>query len=243
LNNVGQLGLAIHHYEYNREHLPPGVTNPTGPVLNQRTGQHISWIVRILPYMELKNIHANIDIDAGAYSPINSAASSVQILPILCPSSPDADTTSQQNSTSALTSYAGSYHDVEAPIDSDNDGLLFLNSKVRYSDIPDGSSNTILIGEKLAFSDDLGWMSGTRSTLRNTGDFAIPNPKRRGSATSGIEIPTDQNGGFGSHHYSGANFGFADGSIRFLSRSIDRNLFQNLGNRHDGAMLGGVFEE
>jgi len=58
---------------------------------------------------------------------------------------------------------------VEAPIDSDNHGVFFLNSQVRSRDIPDGATHTIFLGEKLVDADDLGWMSGTRATLRNTG--------------------------------------------------------------------------
>ncbi len=34
LNNLGQLSLALHTYEYHFESLPPGVTNPTGPIEN-----------------------------------------------------------------------------------------------------------------------------------------------------------------------------------------------------------------
>ncbi len=47
--------------------------------------------------------------------------------------------------------------------------MFFLNSKVTYAEIVDGSSYTIFIGEKLLDSNDLTWMSGTRATLRNTG--------------------------------------------------------------------------
>src|SRR5262249_2925552 len=66
---------------------------------------------------------------------------------------------------------AGIHNDVEAPIDVNQNGVLFLNSRVRYDDVTDGSSNTIYAAE---FTESLnspnphlGWMSGTRSTLRN----------------------------------------------------------------------------
>ena len=52
LNNMAQLGLALHNYEYHFEALPPGVTNPDGPIRNEAQGIHVSWIVKILPYME-----------------------------------------------------------------------------------------------------------------------------------------------------------------------------------------------
>jgi prepilin-type processing-associated H-X9-DG protein len=71
--------------------------------------------------------------------------------------------------TPPASNYAGVQHDVEAPIDVDNHGVFFLNSKLRYDDITDGPSHTLFIGEKLCDPNDLGWMSGTRATLRNTG--------------------------------------------------------------------------
>jgi prepilin-type N-terminal cleavage/methylation domain-containing protein len=49
LNNVAQLGLAVHNFEFHFEHLPPGVVNPDGPIRSEPQGQHVSWIVQILP--------------------------------------------------------------------------------------------------------------------------------------------------------------------------------------------------
>ena len=59
--------------------------------------------------------------------------------------------------------------DVEAPIDEMNHGVFVLNQRITYDDVSDGASHTIFIGEKLNEPVDLGWMSGTRATLRNTG--------------------------------------------------------------------------
>ena len=51
-------------------------------------------------------------------------------------------------------------------------------------DVQDGLAHTLFVGEKLSDDQDFGWMSGTRSTLRNTG-FPINvdpwKPKRRGT--------------------------------------------------------------
>jgi hypothetical protein len=59
---------------------------------------------------------------------------------------------------------------VEAPIDVDNHGVFFLNSRLTHDDITDGAAHTLFVGEKRFFDNiDLGWMSGTRATLRNTG--------------------------------------------------------------------------
>ena len=60
-NNVTQLGLAIHNHEFHMEHFPAGVTNPDGPIRSVEEGSHISWIVRILPYMEQQGLYDAID--------------------------------------------------------------------------------------------------------------------------------------------------------------------------------------
>jgi prepilin-type processing-associated H-X9-DG protein len=91
--------------------------------------------------------------------------------------------------------YAGVHNDLEKPIDAKDNGVFFLNSLVRYDDVDDGASNTIFVGEKLPDPWDLGWMSGTRATLRNTGTRinslrygkGLPRPWETSSLMSGYE--------------------------------------------------------
>ncbi|GHT40218.1 prepilin-type N-terminal cleavage/methylation domain-containing protein [Planctomycetales bacterium] len=96
------------------------------------------------------------------------------------------------------TNYVACHGGRETAIDADNDGVFFLNSNLRSRDIPDGTSNTIFFGETQILSDEnidcneeryyygkrtfifpegeegtfvygnLGWMSGTPGTIRNT---------------------------------------------------------------------------
>ena len=58
---------------------------------------------------------------------------------------------------------------MEAPIDVDNRGVFFLNSQITRDDLKDGAAYTLFIGEKHVDDADLGWLSGTSGTLRNTG--------------------------------------------------------------------------
>ena len=235
MNNIAQLGLAIHNQEFNSERLPSGVLNPTGPIRNEAIGQHISWCVQILPQMEQSSIYSNFDQAAGAYAAVNAAARRQRIPTLLCPSSPN----NYEKEEIAITNYAGCHHDVEAPIDADNNGVLFLNSRLRFSQILDGSSQTIMLGEMISRREDLGWASGTSASLRNTGNFETP--LRNNSRTSKADEPSGTLvvGGFGSYHTGGAQFAFADGSVHFLSQSIDKGIFSKLGNRADGEMLYG----
>ncbi|MCM2371538.1 DUF1559 domain-containing protein [Aporhodopirellula aestuarii] len=250
-NNLAQLGLATHNFEFSREHLPAGSINPTGPILSEPVGQHVGYLVQLCPYIEQQAIANQFDIALGTYDPANAPARAQTISTYLCPSFPYGQ---NNDFSSGLTNYAGCHHHTEAPIDADNTGLLFLNSRVRYGDISDGSSHTILIGEMTPEQSSLGWASGTRASLRNTGSFGgksmSPNTTDQENLGDGFDITGDGDlgesneadkkyvGGFGSKHAGGAQFCFADGSIRFLTHSIDPVLYQNLGHRADGAMMG-----
>lgn len=230
-NNVSQLVLALHNHEFSFERFPPGTLNATGPIRNEPIGQHIGWVVQILPYLEQRATFRGIDQPLGAYAVENSRARSQRIPVLYCPSQPFG-----LIDNVAPTTYAGCHHDVEAPIDADNNGVFYLNSRIRFDDIEDGSSNTIFIGE-VADPSELGWISGTRATLRNTGSIQ----GRLNNRNSALPIANNEDllfvGGFGSFHTGGANFAFGDGSIRFLSASISQTLFQKLGHRSDGQML------
>lgn len=237
LNNLSQIGLAMHNYEFTHEQLPSGTINPEGPIRSEEDGQHISWIYQILPYMEQRALHEKIDPELGAYAPINSEWRQAPMDAFLCPSFPGHAL--NEDDSAAVTNYAGCHHDAEAPIDGNNNGLLFLNSKVRYDEIFDGSSNTILVGEMFPSPDSLGWLSGTRAALRNTGSFEsylqrLPDAAHNLPADKSL-VPTGpfDVGGFGSSHPGGAQFCFADGSCRFILENIAPETFQLLGHRAD----------
>jgi hypothetical protein len=240
LNNITQLGLGVHNYEFHFEALPSGTINPTGPIQNIPEGIHLSWIGQILPYIEQNGIANHLDPAAGAYAAVNAEVRKAEIQSLQCPSDPFSFLNENHPSgTIARSSYAGCYNAAEVPIDTNNDGLLFLNSRVRYADIYDGSSNTILLAEALTDPDGLGWLSGTRSTLRNTS--LIEQPKSHAAnqnrAQSDEQKPAENPlfvGGFGSYHPGGINIHLADGSSRFLSSQTDREVLKQLGNRADG---------
>jgi prepilin-type N-terminal cleavage/methylation domain-containing protein/prepilin-type processing-associated H-X9-DG protein len=243
LNNVTQLGLAVHHYEFNFETLPPGVTDGKGPIRNEPQGLHVSWLVKILPYIEERVLHRKFDQSAGAYAPANAQVRAHPLSIGTCPSYPGEETL--KDGTIAITTYAASYHDAEAPIDVDNHGLLFLNSHVRFDEIYDGSTNTLLIAEKLEDKNDLGWVSGTRATLRNTNKIEIPKAQFQQVAPADAEADAALGdvadslfvGGFGGHHPGGFNATFADGSARFVSEDTDPAVWRLVGNRADGEIV------
>ena len=217
LNNLKQIGLGLLNYETNLGALPPGVVDDLGPITQERIGRRIGWMMQLLPYIELTPIYQASRLDHSVFDPENGTAISTQPSTLLCPSSRG-------------SSYAACHHDAELPIDRNQNGVMFLNSHVRIEEIEDGSSNTLLVGEKLREPLQFPWWAGTRSSLRNTGSPI--NAKVDPKVWSDVMYV----GGFASDHPGGSNFALADGSARFISETIDPVAYRRLGHRSDGEL-------
>ena len=232
-NNLAQLGLAIHNYEFSRERLPPGVLSKAGPIRTEEIGQHVGFLVHVLPYIEQNGIANNFDINLGTYAAPNAPARAMIVRTFCCPSS---NLDINDTGTAGLTNYAGCHHGSEAPIDEDNNGVLFLNSRIQYADIDDGSSNTILMAEMLPYINGLGWASGTRASLRNPS--TLINETDWQALNSGTPPKPTEVGGFGSGHPAGVQICMTGGGVICISRSMSTKVLTQLGDRSDGAMMG-----
>lgn len=238
-NNLAQIGLALHNYYDMWEVMPAGTVNPTGPIRWEEQGYHFSWTLALLPMLDQQPLFAHYDLSKGVYAPENAEVRNARISVYGCPSSLYSYRGKSPTGMELTpSSYAGCHHHEEAMIDVNQTGMFFLNSSVRYEEIPDGATNTIFIGEKLDTETTLGWVSGTRETLRNTGSINGP-PDRHLPPHQQPQNPMPANhvGGFGSYHSGGAQFALGDGSVRFISENIDPQAFKNLGNRADGNIM------
>lgn len=244
-NNLTQLIIANQNYEMAYRTYPPGTVNPTGPIVDKPEGYHHNWLSQLLPYMEETNLYRHIDFSVGVYDPKNAPARKIRVSIHRCPSDGYGWGATDQP---AISNYAGLHHDVDAPINADNHGVFFLNSSVHQEDVTDGTSHTIFIGEKITPPEqaDLGWMSGTRWTLRNTGvsvNYDTHLARQQGGNPQPIakEPKEIAVGGFASFHPGGANFAFGDGHVQFISATIDPHGFQLMGNRADGELTSGDY--
>jgi prepilin-type N-terminal cleavage/methylation domain-containing protein/prepilin-type processing-associated H-X9-DG protein len=114
---------------------------------------------------------------------------------------------------------------------------------VRLQDVTDGTSSTLLVGEKrmnlnqLATredADDIGYTAGwDNDTIRNTDE----RPKQDYHGDPVAEEPTDDKKRFGSSHPGQFNAAFVDGSVRPVRYAVDKKVFKNLGNKSDGQVL------
>jgi len=207
-NNLAQVIIAAKNYEQSFGVLPSGTVNETGPIRNVPIGNHMGWLPRLLPFIEQSARYSGVDFSKGVYDPENRDVwlGTSPGAAFACPSDGNAgayySSRGDTNSTKpGVTSYMACHSSTETPIDADNDGVFFLNSKLRSRDIPDGTSNTIFFGESIIPADhqitrepprnnwwgnrrfippedaegpfvyaNLGWLSGTPGTIRNTGN-------------------------------------------------------------------------
>jgi prepilin-type processing-associated H-X9-DG protein len=114
-----------------------------------------------------------------------------------------------------------------------NDGVFFYCTQIKLSQITDGLSSTLFVGETIdghmRRSPNL-WLNGNRcnSTMRTTS--APLNFPMGIDAGQGLLAPMT-NGGFASKHPGGANFSFGDGHVVFIQESIDHLAYKQLGRR------------
>ncbi|MCA9088907.1 MAG: DUF1559 domain-containing protein [Planctomycetaceae bacterium] len=239
-NNLMQLGIAMHAYHHAHHTLPPGTIDASGPVKSDAQGYKLSWIVQLLPYLDEANAYNRFDFTRGAFDQPDAMLVAYGVPILQCPSAAGA------------SGYAGCHHDTEAPIDTSNNGVLYLNSRTRLRDVTDGTRHTLMLGE---LGGQMSWIQGDRNTLRNIGDFNNPGGESFQIFTRNYydpqpapeplnpdsEVKTDPLltvGTFGSAHGAAANFCFVDGSVRVISCYVDSAILQRIAHRADGELVG-----
>lgn len=228
-NNFRQIGLGLHGYHNNQLALPPGVRGFGSDY------PYMSWLTRLLPYLEQNAIWRQAvvayeeDLDFR-HDPPHPFYRLISIY--ACP----ADSRACQVGLAggalpvAFTSYLG----VEGTNQNREDGCLFLDSAVRLTDITDGTSNTLLAGERPPSADgNYGWWyAGHGQSLDGSGEMVLGVRERNagllnlcppGKASFKLGQLTNQCDllHFWSLHPGGAYFLFADGSVHFLTYSVD----------------------
>jgi prepilin-type N-terminal cleavage/methylation domain-containing protein len=211
-NNMLQLGVALHNYEMAHRRLPPGTVDTKGPIVHLPVGYHHGWIVQVLPMLDERVAYDLVDKKQSIYARANVPVRAYSIATLSCPS---------DFSQGPYSNYAGIHDSREVPIDVTNNGVLFLNSNIRFDDVIDGVTHTWFLGEKLVDASELGWSSGTRASLRNTG--------------SGINLLKPVAGAAGIGFLPGLGDGNAFGLVEGMAFGIDDDSSSTIASADDAA--------
>jgi prepilin-type N-terminal cleavage/methylation domain-containing protein/prepilin-type processing-associated H-X9-DG protein len=257
-NNLKQLGLACHSYHDSYKRFPPGYT-AAAPYSDGATdtAPGWGWAAYLLPYIEQAPLFRQIDFT----KPIQGQAAAQAVLPVLlCPSDQVSDAFTAGDAAGKPVAVLGpcSYaatvgSDASEVTDPTGNGVFYRNSKTRIGDISDGTSQTVLIGDRALSQVTGAWAGAPGGAVVRAGPMN-PWPKATAGApafglvhNNWINITTDADGGlddFSSNHTGGVNLVFADGSVRFLqSITADgpqRYAFWAMGTRAGGEVIQGL---
>lgn len=248
-NNLKQLGIALHNYHDTMGSLPP---------VGLRTRNCLSWVTMTLPFFEQGPLHSTINFEDSSYSNANRKAGMTMLPGLLCPSSRqimnDIGATADKYvdpTTGTEETYALHYCGIMGPKSPSgvlptyafsgtsghgqfaDQGPFGWDRAHGFRNIVDGTSNTFLLGElswENAGSCYRNWVRGLNSSSASppaknllNGINAVP---YSGSNFNDIS--------FGSEHPNGCQFALCDGSVRFVSQSIDILLLRASASRDGG---------
>ena len=246
-NNMKQIGLALHNYHDVFATFPPGwVSRDGGP----GGGGGIGWQAHLLPFIDQSALYNRIDSHRPALDPAGKPqAPFLTVVNVYrCPSDPAPDVNPLRGGA-ATSNYTGNYGHLPTPrfrplgmsdfwpgavaAPMQTAGLFCRNSSVKIRLVTDGSSQTIMAGER-GFSSGAGIWAGVTDNAHE--DDAVTDGSHRSQINGGWFS-------FSSRHPGGANFLFADGSVRFLANGTESKpgpklgLFQKLSCRNDGQVI------
>jgi prepilin-type N-terminal cleavage/methylation domain-containing protein len=264
-NNLKQMGLALHNYHDTYRSFPPA---NVVRFAEKPYGDGWTWHARILPQLEQTALYNQVSkvmgTDSGTYtSALQKLAETMTIAAFICPSHPSGNKTlgsvtgipvSTYNGVCGTNTFNNGDLNQATDVGYRGNGIFYMNSHTRFGDIPDGSSNTLMVAEVI---DDI-----DGSGAANIG--SIPGSDRRYnfSADSDGNPPTDiseyligmesndpinkhkrdigDNDGewAGSFHTGGAHFLIGDGTVRFISENISMKVYQGLATRAGGEVVG-----
>ena len=268
-NNLKQIGIALSSYHDAHGVFPPGycsyykIDGSDAGYAEDDIGPGWAWGAMILPQLEQRNLHDAINFELNLTYAANTTAQYLRTTFYLCPS----DTTKElipvrdeANTTTVYevggANYVGMYglgEIGEAP--GAGNGMFFRNSKIGFSNLTDGSSSTLAVGER---SHNLsyvtwtgrtvgGWLFKTSSFEGGTDQFAADpeeaftmflGPVGLDDGPRTPNHPQAHVEDYWSRHPGSVNFLFADGSVHSIKNSISTTVYRALGTRSGGEVIG-----
>jgi len=271
-NNMKQIGLALHNYLDTHKVFPPGYV-ARGVTSTDMAGAEaagggpgFAWGLFILPFVDQAALYNHFDFSENSTDSHNAEHGEETINTFLCPtdSAPTKFVVNDgtTNYTLGFANYVGvfGYGSMTMTPGSPNPkGVLYRNSSTRMRDITDGTSNTMLAGERMHVMDftsgapvdaQATWYAAIVGVSRPAGMGTMPD-EAWGSLVlghvgqlmmSGMPMHHTPNStnhivNFSSQHEGGMHFLMTDGSVHFMSENIDYNTFRWLGQVADGNVV------
>ena len=257
-NNLKQIGLAFHGYHERFKRFPAGFTSRTSSTDGPSLGTGWGWGAMLLPHLEQDALYNQIALSKDIADPANATARQTSLSVYLCPSDRPATPTFSVKGTSgssicdvAFGNYVGvaGVNEVSAYPDTSNGqpGTLLRNSKVRVTDIRDGSSNTLLVTERCnAKSPQTTWTGAVTGASvpplnpsydnEGPGILCLTNS---GAISEGRtpDNPFEHVEDASSVHPGGVNLLFADGSVRSILYGVDPAIWVAITTRSGGEIM------
>lgn len=247
VNQLKQLGLALQNYHDAHRSFPPGYVS-SFDASGTDTGPGWGWNSLILSEMDQATLRSTITFESRIESPVNDNARIRTVPTLICPTDvtqPNWNAVTRDAVGNPLTtictvasaSYVGVFGIAEPGID--GEGIFFRDSSIGQRDVIDGSSHTLLVGErsqKWCVASWVGAVTGSQ-LFPPANSPAVPLVENASGTILGhtFEGPPNAPGlecnCFSSLHTGGANFVFADGHVQFLATSMDRATFKAMSTR------------
>ena len=245
-NNLKQMGLALHNYHDTHGTLPAGHYKLPGTTIgNPGWG----WGAMILPQLEQGNLYQSLNVATTSLTAASKPASETPLSVFRCPSDVGPPLNAGRGGH-ATSNYMGIYgsKDITAStggtingyLSSSGTGVFSPNSGVRLRDVTDGTSNTVMVGE-VAFgmvgAEDYGG-SIWAGTAAGTGYVSsIVTLAGTGTPAAAFRIFGTNLRAISSFHSGGGQFLLVDGSVRFVSESVDGATLDRIADRADGNVV------
>ena len=257
LNNLRQMGLAMHNYHSSHNSFPPGVigtrldtTRPNATAADRNAQKQIAWNVFILPQLEQDFVFEKFRWDKKFDQSYNVEATSYVISAFLCPSTATVADDRKGNRTAAgrgACDYGGIYGSGSPPtggitFEAPYGGVLGWLGGKDSSGNPCNRSNCPVRGKDYAVSISM-ITDGTSNTI-TVGENTGRGDSLQGAWADGENIfhqqgpiNVSQGNELWSDHPGGVNAACADGSAQFLSEEMDQLILDAVCTRAGGEAL------
>jgi prepilin-type N-terminal cleavage/methylation domain-containing protein/prepilin-type processing-associated H-X9-DG protein len=276
-NNLKQIGLALHHYHTAKGRFPAGYLRSPPPPPAPGSGRHTrvfdrpapwmiedqspgwGWAALLLPYLDQGPLAQQIDYQLPVESPTNLASRTVPLQVFVCPSDSHTGVFTVQTydwqkplADAATNSYAACWGQLGSLSQQpeEGNGIFYRNSRTKTTQVLDGTSNTLAVGERAALFAQAPWAGVmTNGAILTTPDAPVywsrfnPAPAMVLARVAWRQLnePWSEPLDFFSGHPGLVQFVFADGSVRALKQSLDIDVLRALATRAGHEVVSGDY--